>query len=117
MTYDLQARCNGMIDGKVCGRFLKVKANASSSVVVTCEDRKCRKDNTIKVVMMSDYTGHSPSKAVETKADEYKKAIEDLQAKADELDGRTKEAKELKAQAEDMQKYIDQLEGIIDGQG
>ena len=60
MTYDLNARCNGLIDGKVCGRFLKVKAIKSSSVVVTCDDRKCKKDNTIKVVMLSEMLGQKP---------------------------------------------------------
>lgn len=55
MSYDIKARCKGTIDGKVCGRFLKVKAIASSEIVVTCSDRKCKHDNTIKVVMLSDY--------------------------------------------------------------
>lgn len=49
MIYDLKARC------KECDRFLKLKASASSEVVVTCPDRKCKKENTIKVVMLSDY--------------------------------------------------------------
>lgn len=49
MTYDLKARCNS------CSRFLKLKAKASSEIVVTCTDRKCKKENTIKVVMLSDY--------------------------------------------------------------
>ena len=49
MAYDLNIRC------KSCTRFIKLKAKASSEVVVTCTDRKCRQDNTIKVVMMSDY--------------------------------------------------------------
>ena len=49
MTYDLKARC------KHCSRFIKLKAIASSEVVVVCEDRRCKKENTIKVVMMSDY--------------------------------------------------------------
>lgn len=49
MTYDLKARC------KSCSRFLKIKANASSDVVVTCPDRKCKQENTIKVVMLSDF--------------------------------------------------------------
>lgn len=54
MTYDLKARCTG------CNRFLKVKAMASSEIVVTCEDRRCKKENTIKVVMLSDHikNGH-----------------------------------------------------------
>lgn len=120
MIYDIKARCIGKVDGKACGRFLKVKAMGSSSVIVTCEDRKCKYENTIKVVMLSDMVGkhhnHSEEKT-DSKAEEYKQTIKELQAKADELDGRTKEAKELKAQIEDMQKYIDQLEGILDGQG
>jgi len=49
MTYDLKVRCTG------CDRFLKMKAKASSNVVVTCSDRKCKKENSIKVVMISDY--------------------------------------------------------------
>lgn len=47
-TYDLKVRC------KECTRFIKMKAKASSEVVVTCTDRKCKSDNTIKVVMLSD---------------------------------------------------------------
>lgn len=54
-TYDIKARCKGKIDGKPCNRFLKVKAVKSSEVVVTCEDRRCKSDNTIKIVMLSDY--------------------------------------------------------------
>lgn len=50
MTYDIKARCQN----KDCRRFLKVKAIASSEVVVTCPDRKCKMENTIKVVMLSD---------------------------------------------------------------
>lgn len=49
--------------------------------------------------------------------DEQKETIKGLETKVSELDGRTKEAKELKAKIEDMEKYIAQLEGIIDGQG
>lgn len=49
MAYDLNIRC------KSCTRFIKLKAKASSEVVVSCTDRKCKKENTIKVVMMSDY--------------------------------------------------------------
>lgn len=48
MTYELKARCTN------CTRFIKMKAKASSEVVVTCEDRKCKQENTIKVVMLSD---------------------------------------------------------------
>lgn len=47
--YDLKLRCSS------CDRFIKMKAVASSEVVITCTDRKCKKDNKIKVVMMSDY--------------------------------------------------------------
>lgn len=122
MTYDLNVRCNN------CTRFIKMKAKASSEVVVVCQDRKCKQENTIKVVMLSDmyrqavtvYEHEHPN----NKLEEYENTIKALQAKADELDGRTKEAKELKAQIEDLKKahetdqnYIQQLEGIIDGQG
>lgn len=58
MAYDLKARC------KSCSRFMKIKAVASSEIVVTCTDRKCKADNTIKVVMLSDYVkqhDHQPS--------------------------------------------------------
>ena len=48
MTYDLKIRCSK------CDRFIKMKASASSEVVVTCSDRKCKSDNTIKVVMLTD---------------------------------------------------------------
>lgn len=106
MIYDLKVRCNS------CDRFLKVKAIASSEVVVTCTDRKCKQDNTIKVVMMSDYFGHVP----EPKKDNSKELIE-MKQKLEELDGRTKEAKELKEKIAEMENYISQLEGIIDAQG
>lgn len=46
--YDLKVRCTN------CSRFLKLKASASSEVAVTCPDRKCKVENTIKVVMLSD---------------------------------------------------------------
>ena len=49
MIYELKAHC------KTCNRFLKLKAKASSEVVITCTDRKCKAENTIKVVMLSDY--------------------------------------------------------------
>jgi len=52
MTYDLKARCFN------CKRFLKIKAVASSEIVVTCEDRKCKMDNKIKVVMLTDVKEH-----------------------------------------------------------
>lgn len=55
MSYDIPARCTGKIEGKACGRFLKVKAKGSSEIVLTCPDRKCKHENTIKVVMLSDY--------------------------------------------------------------
>lgn len=51
MTYELNIRCNN------CSRFIKMKAKASSEVVVVCEDRKCKQENTIKVVMLSDMVG------------------------------------------------------------
>lgn len=54
MSYDVKARCNGTIDDKPCGRFLKMKASASSEVTITCPDRKCKAENKIKVVMLSD---------------------------------------------------------------
>ena len=52
--YDLKVRCSK------CTRYLKLKAMASSEVVVTCPDRKCKAENTIKVVMLSDHikNGH-----------------------------------------------------------
>lgn len=49
MTYDLKARCNS------CERFLKLKANESSNIIVTCPDRKCKRENSIKVIMLSDH--------------------------------------------------------------
>lgn len=48
MNYDIKARC------KFCDRYLKIKAVKSSHIVVTCQDRRCKKDNEIKVVMLSD---------------------------------------------------------------
>ena len=55
MIYDIQARCKGLVDGKVCNRYIKVKAKASSDIVAVCEDRKCKAENNIKVVMLSDH--------------------------------------------------------------
>ena len=119
MTYELNIRCSN------CSRFIKMKAKASSEVVIVCEDRKCKSENTIKVVMLSDLNGqHNHTHQQKAEGQEYKKTIEELKAKVSDLDGRTKEAKELKAQIEDLKKahetdqnYIQQLEGIIDGQG
>ena len=40
-----------------CDRYIKIKVKESSNFIIRCEDRKCKKDNTIKVVMMSDLWG------------------------------------------------------------
>lgn len=106
MTYDIKARCSN------CERFLKIKANASSEVVVTCPDRKCKADNTIKVVMLTDYMRipHSHD------ATDYKKQIDEMTAKYESLDSELREAKQLSSKIDELQKYVDQLEGIIDGQ-
>lgn len=115
MTHDLKLRC------KNCDRFIKLKAIESSEVVVTCTDRKCKSDNTIKVVMLSSMVGQPKSEEhshqPDPKLDEYKKTITELESKIADLDSTSKEAEELKAQLEDLQNYIKQLEGIIDGQG
>lgn len=50
MSYDIKARCKN----KDCARFLKIKAIASSQVVVTCPDRKCKMENTIRIIMVAD---------------------------------------------------------------
>lgn len=51
MIYDIKKRCTN------CSRFLKIKVSESSNFTVTCEDRKCKHDNKIKVVMLSDLRG------------------------------------------------------------
>ena len=119
VTYDLQIRC------KYCDRFLNVKAISSSHITVRCTDRKCKMDNDIKIVMLSDHVkeehddGKECNKVLKdfaikqpTNAD-----VEELKLKAKELDQRTKEAKKLQAKIADMEKYIASLEGIVDGQG
>jgi len=110
MTYDLNVRCNN------CTRFIKMKAKASSEVVIVCEDRKCKAENTIKVVMLSDMYRQAnivhEHEAVDNKADEYKERILELEAKVADLDGRTKEAKKLKAELEEANDYIEKLEAL-----
>lgn len=49
MSYALEVRC------KYCDRFIPVEASKSSEIKIKCSDRKCKKWNTIKVVMMSDH--------------------------------------------------------------
>lgn len=110
MTYDLNVRCSS------CSRFIKMKAKASSEVVIVCEDRKCKAENTIKVVMLSDMYRQAnivhEHEAVDNKADEYKERILELEAKVADLDGRTKEAKKLKAELEEANDYIEKLEAL-----
>lgn len=48
INYELDVRC------EFCDRYLKLKARESSSVVITCSDRKCRKENVIKIIMVSE---------------------------------------------------------------
>ena len=67
-VYDLKARCSS------CSRFLKIKASASSEVVVTCTDRKCKAENSIKVVMITDYLPHNHPDKPENKTAEKPKA-------------------------------------------
>lgn len=46
----IKLRCKGMIDGKLCDRFLKVEPKGTFIASVTCEDRKCKHVNNIKIV-------------------------------------------------------------------
>lgn len=101
------------IECRHCGRFLGT-TGTSVNLSLKCANSSCKKLDTYKIVFMSEY--HSSSHA-HTKADNKEKEIAEMKEKLAELDGRTKEAKDLKAQIDDMEKYIAQLEGIIDGQG
>jgi len=38
-----------------CSRYLMIKAIESAKIIIRCSDRKCKKDNEVKIVMMSDY--------------------------------------------------------------
>ena len=67
-VYDLKARCSN------CSRFLKIKASASSEVIVVCPDRKCKAENSIKVVMITDYLPHDHPDKPENKPKSKKKA-------------------------------------------
>lgn len=49
-SYDINVRCSS------CDRFLKVKAIDSSEFVVVCDDRKCKAENVVRVVMASRLT-------------------------------------------------------------
>lgn len=101
------------ISCKHCGRFLG-KAESSTTITLKCSNSSCKKLDTYKIVFLSDMmtNGHS-----HIQPDNKEKEIAEMKEKLSELDGRTKEAKDLKAQISDMEKYIEQLEGIIDGQG
>lgn len=50
-------------------------------------------------------------------SNKYKEKINSLEKQLAELDGRTKEAKDLRQQVTELENYITQLEGIVDGQG
>ncbi len=41
---DLKLRCTS------CDRYLKINPKSTTICVVTCSDRKCKKDNNIKVI-------------------------------------------------------------------
>lgn len=105
MNYDIKC--------KHCNRFLAT-TNKSTEITLKCSNSSCKKLDTYEITFMSDLilNGHSHAKD-----DSKEKQIAEMQEKLSELDGRTKEAKELKAQLDDLQGYVTQLEGIIDGQG
>lgn len=102
-----------------CNRFL-ANATKSATMELKCSNSKCKKLDTYNVVFMSDLYRSQSTYHIEHDAndqEQYLAKIVELENKLSELDGRTKEAKELKSQIDDLQNYISQLEGIIDGQG
>lgn len=115
MSYQLNVRC------KFCDRFIPIEANASSNIRVRCNDRKCKQWNDVKIVMLTDYIKeHKCTHECNHDHTDKLKEIEQvnqMKELASQLDGRTKEAKELQAKIVDMEKYIESLEGIVDGQG
>lgn len=46
----IELRCKGIIEGKACDRFLKVTPKGTFIAEVTCNDRKCKHVNQIKIV-------------------------------------------------------------------
>jgi phage FluMu protein Com len=98
---------------KHCKRFLAT-TNKSTVIDLKCSNSSCKKLETYKITFMSDLIlkGHS-----HPQPEDNSEEIAMMQEKLAELDGRTKEAKDLKAELENVQAYATQLEGIIDGQG
>lgn len=93
MSYEIKARC------KHCDRFIPVEAVESSNIRVKCSDRKCKQWNDIKIVMISDMIkAHSGISIPQTKPD-------------------TSQQEELNKKLAEAENYIQQLEGIVDGQG
>lgn len=48
MSYELKVRCEH------CDRFIPLKAANTSQIEVKCTDRKCKKWNKLKIVMVSE---------------------------------------------------------------
>lgn len=93
MSYDIKVRCEH------CDRFIPIEAVESSKFRVRCPDRKCKQWNDIKIVMISDMIkAHSGIAIPQTKPD-------------------TSQQEELNKKLAEAENYIQQLEGIVDGQG
>jgi len=46
----IKLRCKGMVEDKICDRFLKVEPTGTFIGKVTCGDRRCKHVNQIKIV-------------------------------------------------------------------
>lgn len=90
-----------------CDRFLRIEPLDTTITKVTCNDRKCKQVNNVKVI----FPGASEHQT------KYK-FPENESAKAVETIDKTKEDKKiLEAKLKDAETYIANLESIVDGQG
>lgn len=47
---EIKLRCKGIVDSKVCGRFLPLDIKGTTITRIRCSDRKCKAWNNIKVI-------------------------------------------------------------------
>lgn len=46
---DLDIRCKGVVDGKACTAFLRIRPQATTITEVVCSVTKCKRVNQVKV--------------------------------------------------------------------
>jgi hypothetical protein len=88
-----------------CDRYLKVSPKATTICTVICPDRKCKKENNVKIVF-----GDASDAQIKYKFTDNQNA-----KISDQLVSIKQEKEVLQSRLEDMKTYISELEGIIDG--